>query len=87
MSFGDLPGVLRAAGIPLRESLHEGNVPAWQAAMAKPSLYLFEGWALTLRGDPVDRAITKASHEGLQYECVKTIAVKGAADVRIYRQN
>ncbi len=87
MAFGDLAGVLREAGIPLRESLHDGNVPAWQAAVAKPSLFLFEGWALSIKGDAVDEALVKASREGLRYECVKTIAVKGAADVHVYRRN
>jgi hypothetical protein len=87
MTFGDLPGVLREAGIPLRESLHEGNVPAWQAAVAKPSLFLFEEWVLTIQGDPADKAVVKASGEGLRYECVRTIAVRGAADVHIYRRN
>jgi len=87
MSFGDLPGVLREAGIPLRESLHEGNLPAWDAALARSSSLLFEKWALSIKGDAVDQAIGKASGEGLRYECVKTISVPGAADVHIYRRN
>jgi hypothetical protein len=87
MSFGDLPGVLREAGIPLRESLHEGNVPAWQAAVARPSLFLFEEWALAIQGDPVDEALAKASRQGLRCHLVRTITVQGAADVHIYRRN
>ena len=87
MTFGDLPGVLREAGIPLRESLYDDNVPAWPGAMARPSLYLFEQWALAIKGDAVDEAIARASREGLRYQRVKTIRVKGASDVHIYRRN
>ncbi|HSW49176.1 MAG TPA: glycosyltransferase family 39 protein [Bryobacteraceae bacterium] len=87
MTFGDLPGILRAGGIPLRESLHDDNVPAWPAAMARPALFLFEEWALAIRGDPVDQAIARASREGLRYRRVKTISVKGAEDLYIYRRN
>ena len=43
--FGDLTGVLREAGIPLREGLHEGNGVAFDAAMARPDLLLLsEDW-------------------------------------------
>ena len=87
MTFGDLPGVLREAGIPLRESLYDDNVPAWPGAVARPSLFLFEQWALAFEGDAVDQAIARAAREGLQYRRVKTISVKGAEDVYIYRRN
>ena len=83
MRFGDLAGVLREAGIPLRESLHEDNVPAWQAAVASPVFCLQEEWALAIAGDPVDTAIAAAK----QFERVKTIALRGQPDVHIYRRN
>jgi hypothetical protein len=83
MRFGDLAGVLREAGIPLRESLHEDNVPAWQAAVASPAFCLKEDWALAIAGDPVDRAMASAQH----FERVKTITVQGQPAVHIYRRN
>jgi hypothetical protein len=87
MAFGDLAGILREAGIPLRESLHEDNVPAWQAAVAKPGFFLWEEWAVTMAGDPVDTAIVRAGRSGPNYERVKTIALKGAPVINIYRRN
>ena len=42
MPFGDLTGILRVAGISLREDLHEGNGPAWLAAVMRPDIALFE---------------------------------------------
>jgi hypothetical protein len=83
MTFGDLAGVFREAGIPLRESLHEDNVPAWQAAVANPGCCLQEEWALAIAGDPVDKAIAAAQ----RFTCVKSIAVKGQPALHIYRRN
>jgi len=85
MTFGDLPAVLREAGIPLRESLHQENQPAFQAALARPDLALFEEWALAQAGDPVDKALN--SPAGRQrYELRHSITVKGEPELRIYRR-
>ncbi len=87
LNFGDLPAILREAGIPLRECLHQDNVPAWQGAVARPELFLREEWAITIAGDPVDDAIVKAPRTGPRYESLESIEVKGAPVVRIYRRN
>jgi hypothetical protein len=83
--FGDLTGVLREAGIPLREGLHEGNGVAFSAAMARPDLFLAKvgsvEWGLAFSGDPVDAALKKAG-----YVLRKQIVVKGAAVVEIYHR-
>lgn len=79
--FGDLTGVLRQAGIPLRENLHEGNGAAFDAAMARPELLLREGWGLAFSGDPVDVALRKAG-----YTLRREIVVKGAPVVEIYHR-
>jgi len=85
-SFGDLTGILREADIPLREGFHNGNVPYWEAAVARPDLFLWEDWALAISGDKVDDALTRAQRHGPRYECVKTIALKGSPVVHIYRR-
>jgi hypothetical protein len=83
--FGDLTGVLREAGIPLREGLHEGNGAAFDAAMARPNPLLQEAglveWGLAFSGDPVDIALQKAG-----YVLRKQIVVKGAPVVEIYHR-
>jgi hypothetical protein len=83
--FGDLTAVLREAGIPLREGLHEGNGVAFDAAMARPDLLLAKmGWAewgLAFSGDAVDIALQKAG-----YTLQRQIVVKGAPVVRIYHR-
>lgn len=85
-SFGDLAGVLREAGIPLHEGFHNGNVPHWEAAAGRPDLFLWEDWALTIAGDKVSDAIVRAQRHGPRYKCVKTIVVKGAPVIHIYRR-
>jgi len=86
MSFGDLAGIPQAAGIPLRATLHEGNIPQWDAVVARPDLFLREDWAIAMSGDRVCDTIVKAWRSGLRYECVKTIAIKGAPVIQIYRR-
>jgi hypothetical protein len=85
-SFGDLTGVLRAAGIPLKEGLHEGNHPAWDAAIARPELFLREEWALAIAGDAVSQAMVRIGRGGPHYELRKRVIVKGAPIVEIYQR-
>jgi len=83
--FGDLTGVLRGAGIPLREGLHEGNGAAFDVAMARPDLLLAKSgmveWGLAFSGDAVDAALQKAG-----YILRRQIVVKGAPVVEIYHR-
>jgi len=85
-SFGDLAGVLRAAAIPLREGLHEGNRPFWDAATIRPELFLHEEWALVVFGDAVSRAISRADQGGPHYQLRKRVIVKGAPVIELYQR-
>ena len=84
--FGDLAGVLRQAGIPLRDGLHEGNLAAFDAALGRPAFFLREGWVLAYSGDPVATAVLRANRESVHYRLRKQIIVKGAPVVEIYRR-
>jgi len=83
--FGDLTGILREAGIPLREGLHEGNGAAFDSAIARPDLLLRERglveWGLAFSGDAVEAALKKAGYV-LRWQ----ILVKGAPVVEIYHR-
>jgi hypothetical protein len=85
-SFGDLTGVLREAGIPIREGLHDGNHPQWDMTMARPELVLNEEWALALAGDQISVLLSKAETHGVHYELRKRIQVEGAPAVEIYHR-
>ena len=87
-SFSDLSGILRAAGIPLREALYDGDEPAWMAATTRPDLFLHEEWAVTVAGDTVATAIQRASLKtGPRYHLVQTVKVKGAPVIEIYKRD
>ena len=85
-SFGDLTGVLREAGIPLREGLHQGNRPSWDAAVLRPDLFFHEEWALAIAGDKIAEAVVRTGAHGPQYELMKRIKVEGAPAIEIYRR-
>lgn len=85
-SFGDLAGVLREAGIPFREALHEGNHPEWDAVIARPDLLLAKAWVLANAGDDLDTAVRKADRRGVHYQLERQIIVKDAPVVEIYRR-
>jgi hypothetical protein len=85
LSFGDLAGVLREAGIPLQEALHDGNRPEFDAAMLRPSLFLFEKWAMGFAGDRVVTAAQQYRGPRGRYELVRRIMEPGSPAVEIYR--
>ncbi len=60
-SFGDMTGILRAAGIPLGELMHEGNSLLWVAAQTRPDLFLWQRWVIVRRGDPLS-SVSKNKH-------------------------
>ncbi|MEQ1947710.1 MAG: hypothetical protein ABL995_11010 [Bryobacteraceae bacterium] len=88
--FGDVPAILREAGIPLHQGLHDGNHPAWDAAIARPDMFLHEEWAIAVQGDELDRAIlrtnVRANAPGPHYELKKQIIVEGAPPIDIYHR-
>lgn len=86
-SFGDLAAILPQAGLPLRRILHEGNMPYWEAAVARPDLWLAERWAVAISGDRVATAILRAGRSGPHYRKVRMIAVKGGPVIEIYRRD
>ncbi len=84
--LGDLSGIYREAGIPLREALTDGNQPEWMNAAAQPDYFLHERWAVAQAGDAVSLAMAKAGRHGARYERVAAIKVNGAPDLEIYRR-
>jgi hypothetical protein len=86
VSFGDQIGILREAGIPLKEALHQGDGPWATGAFLRPDLFLHEEWAIAMVGDPVSDAMLKMIKAGAPYTRVKVFEVKGAAPLEIYRR-
>ncbi len=85
--FGDMTGVLREAGIPIREGLYDGNGAAFDMALDRPALFLQPRWALCFSGDRIATALLRAGKHGPHYLLVATIIVKGAPVVEIYHRD
>ena len=85
-TFGDVTGIYREAGIPLRETFTGDNGLPWLAALKRPDLFLWQDWAVAMAGDEIDKAIGNAARYGIRYRLVKLITVKGAPAVEIYRR-
>ncbi len=94
MPFGDLTAALTEAGIPIRESLHQGDLVYYEAAIARPDLFLKTEWAVTSSGDAgssdaslaAASALTRAAAMGMPYRLVKRISLKNAPVVEVWRR-
>ena len=71
----------------MRDTLTWDNNPQWLAAVARPDLFLREEWAVAMGGDPVQSTINRAFLRGPRYVLQKTIMVKGAPVIEIYRRD
>ena len=85
--FGDMTGILREAGIPIREGLYDGNGAAFGMALDRPHLFLQPRWALSFSGDRIATAMLRSAKRGPHYQLVATIIVKGAPVVEIYHRD
>jgi hypothetical protein len=83
-TFGDLTGAYQQAGIPLRETLHEGDSVYWLAQTHMPRLFLREEWAVAIAGDKVATALVNTQRPS--YDLWHRVAVKGAPVVEVYRR-
>jgi hypothetical protein len=83
-SSGDLAGIFCRARIPLAETLHQGNGPAWVAATSRPDLFHPALWAVAQQGDSVATAINRNVNS--PYRIMRQVQVPGAPAVQIYRR-
>ena len=85
-SFGDQTGIFREAGIPMHQTIHDGDNPQWMAAMARPDLFMNAKWAVTRGADTLATTIDRAAKNGPYYRCVKIVSVKDAPVIQIFRR-
>ncbi|HEX4137683.1 MAG TPA: glycosyltransferase family 39 protein [Bryobacteraceae bacterium] len=85
-SFGELTAIYRTLGIPLRDTLTGDNDMQWNAAVARPDLFLHTDWAVVLGGDTVQGVIDNARLHGPRYELAGRFTVRGAPAIEIYRR-
>jgi len=85
-AFGELTPIYRTLGIPLRDTLTGDNDLEWNAAMARPDLFLHTDWAVVESGDEMQTMIDRARLHGPRYELQRRVTVKGAPVIEIYKR-
>src|SRR5262249_43910666 len=86
-TFGDVTGIFRRMGLPLRRTLTWDNNPQWLVTSKRPDLFLWERWAVCQAGDPVQAALARAQRQGPHYDRVAQIVVKDAKVLEIYKRS
>jgi hypothetical protein len=81
-----LTGILREAGIPLREAVDIDNGLLYDATVSRPDFNLTQGWVIAKGGDGAQTAVNRAGRDGITYTLVKRIAVKDQPVIEIYRR-
>jgi hypothetical protein len=84
--FGDLTGVYRTLAIPLKDTFTPDNGLPFDAAISRPELFLHEPWVVTMGGAAAQTAVNRAARLGIVYSLEKTIVVKDAPVIEIYRR-
>ena len=82
--FGDLTGIYRTLGIPLRQTFTPDNGLPFQAASIRPELFLHEPWVITMGGASAQTVVNRAARVGIVYSLEKSIVVKDSPVVEIY---
>jgi len=84
---GDVLAVYQAAGIPLRETLHDGNRLQYYPAVARPDLFLRERWIVTYSHDPTAFNLSNPSRYGRLATRVAVFSAPREPVIEIYRKN
>jgi hypothetical protein len=84
--FGDLTGIYRTLNIPLRDTFTPDNGLPFDAAVSRPELFLHEPWVVTMGGAAAQSAVNRAARLGIVYSLEKTVIVKDAPVIEIYRR-
>ena len=80
------PECIARSRIPLRETFTPDNGLPFDAAVCRPELFLHEPWVVTMGGAAAQTAVNRAARLGIVYSLEKTIIVKDAPVIEIYRR-
>jgi hypothetical protein len=89
-NFGDLTGIFRRMGVPLRDTFTGNNGLPWEATVRRPDLFLNQDWLIVAnregRSDPLRQALDVAERRGIRYTLEKSITInKFEPVIEIYR--
>ena len=72
--------------IPLRDTFTCDNGLPFDATVLRPELFLHETWVVTTGGAPAQSAVNRLARQGVYYGLEKTIIMKDAPVIEIYRR-
>jgi len=73
-------GAFEFAGVPLRRTIHEGNLFIWDAALAHPAMDV--DYIVAAEGDPVAKSV---AHNPANLTRIALIQVPGQGQVTVYK--
>jgi hypothetical protein len=82
MYNSDHIGAIQDAGIPLKQTVNEGDYDSWKAALAAPADHA--AYVIAIKGDPVSKAVD-ANPQGLTE--LSILCTSGQPCARIYRSD
>jgi hypothetical protein len=82
MYNSDHIGAIQDAGIPLKQTVNEGDYDSWKAALADPADHA--AYVIAIKGDPVSKAVD-ANSQGLTE--LSILCTTGQPCARIYRSD
>ena len=85
-AFGDVMAIYQAVGIPLRETLHDGNFLQWQPVVNRPDLLLRERWVVAIAGDAISFNFTNPQRFARLCERVAEFTAEKEPVIEIYRR-
>jgi len=86
VSYGDLTGIFRSAGIPTRYTITGDNDNEWALAIGRPEIFLHTDWAVVISGDVAQGVLDRIRLHGPRYDLEQRIMVRGAPVVEIYHR-
>jgi hypothetical protein len=86
ISAGDPFGIIREAGLHLRDTLHIGNGPHVFGTLMRPDLFMWEEFAVGISADEVSSAMMKDMKTASRYKLVQTLHENNGPVVEIYRR-
>ena len=83
---GDMAGIYRQLGVPLRDTLTLDNDVEFAMACLRPATFLHTDWAVTTSGSVIQTTVDRARRLGPRYELKQRIMVKGEPALEIYKR-
>jgi hypothetical protein len=84
---GDVLAIYQTAGIPLRETLHDGSQLQWYSAVWRPDLFLRQRWVVALAGDTISFNLVNPKRFSSVATRVAVFSAEREPVIEVWRKN